>query len=197
MIKVFKPTFLVAMLLAASILLSGCQTMSPQQRSALGTTVGSVAGALVGSQVGGGRGQLVAIALGAAVGGLVGNQFANYLNEREQESLARSTQLALSADDDQEGIVNWKSNEREEVAGEIRYGRAVSAADAEAANVLGLGRGELLSSEERMMLARLDQGTQCRPTRTNLSVEERGVANGAVWCRTSEGDYKPLDQMAA
>ena len=195
--KVFKPTFFITVLLVVSLFLSGCQTMTPNQRTALGTTLGGVAGALAGSQVGGGRGQLVAIALGAAVGGLVGNQFANYLNEREQESLARTTQLALSADEEEAGTINWQSQDRNGVNGEVQVTRTVTAGDSQASGILGQGRGEALSNEERMMLSRLDQGTPCRATRTALSVEERNVANGAVWCRTAEGDYKPLQEMAA
>ena len=195
--KVFKPAFLIAALLSAALFLSGCQTMSPNQRTALGTTLGSVAGALAGSQVGGGRGQLVAIALGAAVGGLVGNQFANYLNEREQESLARTTQLALTADDQEAGTINWQSQERNDVTGQVQVTRTVTAGDSDASGILGLGRGDALSNEERMMMSRLDHGTPCRATRTALSVEERNVADGAVWCRTAEGDYKPLQEMAA
>lgn len=195
--KMHKSSFLMVTLLCAALFLSGCQTMSPNQRTVLGTTVGSVAGALVGSQVGGGRGQLVAMALGAAVGGLVGNQFASYLNEREQESLARTTQLALSADDKETGTINWQSKERQDVNGQIQVTRTVTAGDFQASGILGQGRGDALSNEERMMLSRLEQGTTCRATRTALSVEDRNVADGAVWCRTTEGDYKPLEEMAA
>lgn len=193
--KVFRPAFLIAALFASALFLSGCQTMTPNQRTALGTTLGSVAGVLVGSQVGGGRGQLVAMALGAAVGGLVGNQFANYLNEREQESLARTTQLALSADDHEAGSINWQSQERNGVNGQVQVTRTVASGDAEASSILGMGRGDALTNEERIMLSRLDHGTTCRATRTALSVENRDVADGAVWCRTSEGDYKPLQEM--
>lgn len=197
MTKPFRSTFIIAGLLALSLILSGCQTMSAQQRSVMGTTLGSVAGALVGSQIGGGNGRMVAMALGAAVGGLVGNQFADYLNEQEQASLASSTQQALLADERQSGSVAWESDEREGVQGQIHYGEVVAASDSRAAMALGRARGQDLSLEEQRKLAQLSSNTNCRATRTSLSVEDRGVADGAVWCRTAEGDYKPLNMMAA
>lgn len=195
--KAFRPTFLIAALLASAIFLSGCQTLSPQQRSALGTSLGSVAGALIGSEIGGGNGRLVAMALGAVVGGFVGNQFADYLNQQEQESLARSTQKALSADENSAGSMAWVSGQRAGVGGQIHYGKVVSVDDRHASQSLAQMRGSELSPQEQAQMASLSTGTQCRATRTSLSVQDRNVADGAIWCRTAEGDYKPLDMMAA
>ncbi|QFT83424.1 hypothetical protein FIU88_00400 [Halomonas sp. THAF12] len=193
----FRPTFLIALLLASSILLSGCQSLSAQQRTALGTSIGSVAGALVGSTLGDGNGRMVAMALGAVVGGFVGNEFANYLNEKEQESLARSTQQALNANEDSAGSMSWSSQQRKGVDGEIYYGQAIAANDRQAGDSLAIVRGSELTSQEEAQLASLSSGTQCRATRTSLSVQDRDVADGAIWCRTPQGDYQPLDAMAA
>lgn len=195
--KTLRPAIVVAAMLVFSLFLSGCQTLSSQQRSALGTTVGSVVGAIAGSQLGDGNGRLVAMALGAALGGYVGNRFADHLNQQEQESLARSTQQALLADESRAGSVAWNSDQRTGVDGQIYYGKAVAANDNQASEYLAQERGESMTPQEQSKLASLATGTNCRPTRTSLSVEERDVADGAIWCRTPEGDYKPLDMMAA
>ncbi|GAB2723554.1 glycine zipper 2TM domain-containing protein [Halomonas garicola] len=193
----FRPAVVIMAILVFSLFLSGCQSLSSQQRSALGTTVGSVAGALAGSQIGGGKGQVVAMAVGAALGGYVGNRFANHLNQQEQESLAQTTQEALRADESRAGAVDWRSGQRTDVGGQVYYGKTVSAHDNQAGDYLSDVRGKTISAQERAKLASLDEGTSCRPTRTSLSVEERGVADGVIWCRTPKGDYKPLDAIAA
>lgn len=195
--KVFRPITVMVTVLAFSLFLSGCQSLSSQQRSALGTTVGSLTGALVGSQVGGGSGQVVAMALGAALGGYIGNRFADHLNQQEQESLAQTTRQALLADEGRTGAVDWSSGQRTGVDGQIYYGKTVRANDRRAEDYLSEVRGKNISRQERIKLASLGAGTSCRPTRTSLSVEDRDVADGVIWCRTPEGDYKPLDTIAA
>ncbi|MBB3329745.1 surface antigen [Halomonas campaniensis] len=195
--KTFRPAIVVAAMLAFGLLLSGCQTLSPQQRSALGTGVGSLVGAVAGSQLGDGNGRLVAMALGAALGGYVGNRFADHLNQQEQESLAQTTRQALMADEGSAGAMDWTSEQRRDVDGQIIYGKAVPAHDSQSVAYLAEVRGESVSSEEQARLASLATGTHCRPTRTSLSVEDRVVADGAIWCRTPEGDYAPLDTLAA
>ncbi|MEQ6887228.1 glycine zipper 2TM domain-containing protein [Halomonas sp. CS7] len=195
--KIFRPTFLIAALLASALFLSGCQALSPQQRAALGTSVGAVAGALVGSQLGDGSGRTVAMALGAAIGGYVGNQFADYLNQQEQQSLALSTKKALRANEGRSGSIEWASDQRSNVAGEIHFGQPVSVDDGRASQTLAAARGDDLTAQEKAQMASLSTGTQCRATRTSLSVEDRDVADGAIWCRTAKGDYMPLNMMAA
>lgn len=72
--KLSKPmTLLRAGVLSvlATVLLSGCQTMSSQSqtdRALLGAGLGAATGAVVGSAVGGGKGAVT----GAAIGGLGG-----------------------------------------------------------------------------------------------------------------------------
>lgn len=195
--KMFRPAIIVAAMVVFSLFLSGCQTLSSQQRSALGTTVGSLVGVVAGSQLGDGNGRLVAMALGAALGGYVGNRFADHLNQQEQESLAQTTRQALLADDNRSGAMEWSSEQRRGVDGQVIYGRAVPAHDSQAVAYLSEVRGESVTPQEQARLASLSTGTNCRPTRTSLSVEDRDVADGAIWCRTSEGDYAPLEQVAA
>lgn len=195
--KKFRPAIVMAAMLAFALFLGGCQTLSPQQRSALGTTVGSLVGAVAGSQLGDGNGRLVAMALGAALGGYVGNRFADHLNQQEQASLAQTTRQALLADENSSGAMAWSSEQRRGVDGRIIYGKAVPVHDSKSVAYLSEVRGESVTPQEQARLASLSMGTQCRPTRTSLSVENRDVADGAIWCRTPEGDYAPLDQLAA
>lgn len=198
MIKIcLNKFFCLALALSAGIYLVGCQNMPADQRVALGTTFGSVAGALAGSQVGDGRGRIVAMAIGAAVGGYVGNQFAHYLNAREQESLARSTEQALAANENSSGIVPWQSDVRRGVDGRVEYSQAVASNDRNASGRLSGSMGQKLDNNTQQKLAQLPPGTVCRATRTSLSVEDRNVANGAIWCRTAGGDYKPLETLTA
>ncbi|HJD44237.1 MAG TPA: SH3 domain-containing protein [Candidatus Paenalcaligenes intestinipullorum] len=89
----------LATLLAASLGLSGCVTTDGGggwgNKQTLGTAIGAVGGALLGGQIGGGSGKAVAAILGALAGGALGNWIGGNLDQKDQESLARSTQQAL------------------------------------------------------------------------------------------------------
>lgn len=79
----------VALCVAASLLVSACQTAGPKQQ--VGTLGGALAGAAVGSQFGSGNGRLAAVLGGALLGGFLGNQIGAALDEADRHSLQRVT----------------------------------------------------------------------------------------------------------
>lgn len=85
-----KKHFSVALILLASLGLSGCETMSDtQQRTAVGAGVGAVAGAILSSATGGRAG--VGAVAGAAVGG-VGTYLWSSNMERQRKEMEAATQ---------------------------------------------------------------------------------------------------------
>lgn len=65
-----------AVTLAAFTAMSGCATMTPQERRLTGQITGGATGAALGSLIGGGTGRLVAIGAGAVLGTIAGGEIA-------------------------------------------------------------------------------------------------------------------------
>lgn len=73
----FKKT---ALIIGMSAALVGCESLTQNQRTAVGAGVGAVVGGLVGNQVADGRGA----AVGAVVGALAGGAIGRYMTETQQ-----------------------------------------------------------------------------------------------------------------
>ena len=89
-----------AVALVAMLALGGCQAGDADNET-LGTLLGSVSGAVLGAQVGSGVSRVVASAVGAVGGALVGREIARWLNQRDQEQVAASTQEAIQTGESQ------------------------------------------------------------------------------------------------
>ncbi len=76
--------------LAAVLLLAGCETMSERERgTAQGATIGAIAGAVLGSATGGKAGP--SAVAGAAVGAVAGNLWSKRMEDK-QRAMERATQ---------------------------------------------------------------------------------------------------------
>ena len=71
----------LALLLAAVMAVSGCETMTKEQSGGL---VGAVAGGILGSTIGDGRGQVIATFTGAVLGALVGSAVGRDLDRYDE-----------------------------------------------------------------------------------------------------------------
>ena len=98
------PTAIIV-LLAATVVSSGCQTLNPYtdesetSRTAKGAGIGAAAGAVAGVVIGGSR---KATLIGAGIGALVGGAVGNYM-DREAEALRqrlRATGVSVTRHDD-------------------------------------------------------------------------------------------------
>lgn len=74
----------LALLLAGSLLLSGCSSTQEQK----GQVLGGVLGGALGSQVGGGRGKTVAIILGAVAGAMIGRHIGENMDDGDRSKTA-------------------------------------------------------------------------------------------------------------
>ncbi|KPK61548.1 MAG: cell envelope biogenesis protein OmpA [Gammaproteobacteria bacterium SG8_31] len=104
----------IATLVAATIIVSGCETLNPYtdepetSRTAKGAGIGAAAGAVAGIVVGGSR---KATILGAGIGALIGAGVGNYM-DREAEALRqrlRATGVSVTRSGDQI-ILNMPGN---------------------------------------------------------------------------------------
>jgi outer membrane protein OmpA-like peptidoglycan-associated protein len=95
----------IIVLLAATVVSSGCQTLKPYtdepetSRTAKGAGIGAAAGAVAGVVIGGSR---KATLIGAGIGALVGGAVGNYM-DREAEALRqrlRATGVSVTRHDD-------------------------------------------------------------------------------------------------
>jgi surface antigen len=80
---------------AAAVLLAGCQTLQDNPKQAGGTLVGAGLGALAGSQIGSGKGQLAAVALGTLAGAWLGGEVGKSLDNADRLAAQRTTQSSL------------------------------------------------------------------------------------------------------
>ncbi len=77
---------LLAVIVAATLVFSGCANMNKTQKGAvIGSTVGTVVGAGVGYAVGGKKGAAIGAGAGLIVGGLSGAAIGRYMDNQEQE----------------------------------------------------------------------------------------------------------------
>ena len=185
-----KVKVLATSILASSLLMTGCQTMSPQQTT--GTILGGIGGGLLCALA---TDNAAAIAACIAAGAMAGNLIGKHLSERENESLSKDIQRSLNSNPSS-GTAQWNSPERSDVRAKIEYGELVHASDSDLFNRLAAFEGVNISAADRQKLSRLDSSTVCRPTRTSLSVEDRNITDGEIWCRTDNGDYLPLSAIS-
>jgi len=82
----------VVPVMAASLLVAGCETKQEQ-----GTVAGVVAGAAVGSFFGKGSGRVFAIAGGALAGGFIGNRVGKRLDDRDKREAQAAATKAETA----------------------------------------------------------------------------------------------------
>jgi len=75
-----------ALVLAGSVVLSGCASMSQKQRGAvIGATAGAAAGAVIGNQTGSTvRGAIIGAVVGGAAGAVIGHQMDQQAKELQQ-----------------------------------------------------------------------------------------------------------------
>lgn len=100
-----RPFLMVAApLMAAALLVAGCETKQQQ-----GTVAGAVVGGAVGALFGSGTGKVLAIAGGAVLGGITGNLIGAKMDERDK----REAQVAmLKAQSSPPGSrINWSNPE--------------------------------------------------------------------------------------
>ncbi len=71
----------LTLLVFASLIVGGCATNDPNQRSKTGAAIGAVAGAVFGHQVDDDKGRF----LGAAIGAITGAAVGNYMDEQQRE----------------------------------------------------------------------------------------------------------------
>ena len=83
--------------LAASVLLAGCQTQNWGGGESFGTLGGAAAGGLIGSQIGKGSGNAAATLTGVLLGGFIGNRLGNTIDESDRERAALAEQRAYTA----------------------------------------------------------------------------------------------------
>ena len=83
---------LLVSVLAATLLLAGCETGGKQE---VGALLGAGVGALAGSQIGGGRGQLVAVAAGTLLGSLIGSEIGKSLDKADLAYMHQTQQQAF------------------------------------------------------------------------------------------------------
>ncbi|MEW5727277.1 MAG: glycine zipper 2TM domain-containing protein [Pseudomonadota bacterium] len=94
-------TLLLAVIVSASVTLTGCKTTETafdNDCKVTGTAIGAVVGGLAaGLLLGKGNGKIGTALVGAAVGGFVGNQLGGLLDCQDQQALATASQSAGDA----------------------------------------------------------------------------------------------------
>jgi surface antigen len=78
-------TVAVALLVACTASLAGCETQPTQQE--IGTGVGAVVGGLIGSQIGSGSGRTAATIGGVIIGGAIGNVIGKRMDENDRRRM--------------------------------------------------------------------------------------------------------------
>ncbi len=73
--------FIIAGIVAATVALGGCQTMTKEESGGL---IGAIAGGLLGSTIGDGRGQVLATFTGAVLGVMVGSSVGRDLDRYDE-----------------------------------------------------------------------------------------------------------------
>lgn len=87
----------MALVLAATLSLSACQTDQWGQKQGVGTLVGAGGGALLGNQFGKGTGNVVMTALGAVAGGWLGNEIGASLDNADRAAMNQAQYRAYDA----------------------------------------------------------------------------------------------------
>ena len=100
----------VVAMLAASIMLSACQTNNWGGGETFGTLGGAAAGGLIGSQIGHGSGNAAATLAGVLLGGFVGNQLGGMVDDNDRRRMATAERQAYTAPVGQQIAWNNPSN---------------------------------------------------------------------------------------
>ena len=89
-------------------LLTGCETVSNNQRTAIGAGTGAVLGGVLGKQIGGDRrGTAVGAVAGGVIGGLIGHQMDE--QKRKLEQATQGTGIEVTKRDDNSLLLNVPS----------------------------------------------------------------------------------------
>ena len=89
--------------LAATLVLSGCETMTESQKTtAKGAAIGAGTGAVVGAVANGGKGAAIGAVVGGAAGAIAGNVWSKRMEKQKQEmeEATAGTGVAVTKTDD-------------------------------------------------------------------------------------------------
>ena len=103
---------ILSTVVAGSLFLSGCQTLTSQDLSSKqtwGAVGGAVAGGVLGSNIGGGRGQLIATGAGTLLGALIGSEIGKSLDRADMIYAQQANARAHAAPIGQ--TVSWQNPE--------------------------------------------------------------------------------------
>lgn len=175
-----------AVALILTVLVAGCQVLSPEQKKMLGAAVGGTVGAVIGNQIGSGTGQVVATLVGAGIGTYLGYQLASYLSARQQAEVKSTVEQQLN-ETDKEG-----SRKTLVFPGSNKSVRVQTSPALERKNAVRVAsRSGVQIQSER--LAKLPKDTVCRYNTNVVSVENVAKAEQkTLYCRTSQGNWIPV-----
>lgn len=97
-----QPTIALAVLLAGSALLAGCE--NPPTRQESGTVIGAIVGGALGSRVGGGGGAVAATIVGAIAGGAIGNAIGRNMDDTDRLKTAQALETSRTG-----APVSWRN----------------------------------------------------------------------------------------
>lgn len=116
----------VFMVLSLASMLVSCESNGPTKKSEIGTYGGAIIGGLIGSRFGDGVGRTIAIALGAAAGAYLGHEFGGWLDERDEQDVAKVGGDALDSTNDGETMAFTNPETGFEVAATPKNTKKVS-----------------------------------------------------------------------
>jgi surface antigen len=100
--EMMKLPFRNLILVVVFLSLIGCESTGSMTKEEKGTAIGAVAGGVLGVMLGGSTtGKVIGGVLGVAAGSWIGNKIGQYLDEKDQEKLAESTQKAFDLGESQ------------------------------------------------------------------------------------------------
>lgn len=168
------------------MIITGCSSMSADQKKLLGSVTGAVVGGVIGSQFGSGTGQVVATAVGVAVGGFLGNRFAAYLNSRQQSHVKNMVNHQLNSDPDSARGKVWhdsKSNKSVEVKTSESFDKS---------KLTKVAKNRNIHLDEKNAHS-VPENTICRYNTNTVSARNEPQAQqGTLYCRTAMGNWKPV-----
>jgi len=90
-IKTLLTTGLIATIFSSSVVLTGCENVSREQKGAI---LGSVIGGAAGHQFGKGKGKDVMTVVGAVVGGMIGGNVGREMDRQDQQKVNHTLETA-------------------------------------------------------------------------------------------------------
>ena len=100
---------IVAVLLSASLLFSGCGASNTVKGTAIGTGAGAATGAGIGAVIGGGKGAAWGAGIGAVVGGAAGAIIGNKMDKQKKELEAIENAKVEAINDGEALLVTFES----------------------------------------------------------------------------------------